>query len=106
MRDEQGNFLGAANGGEQWSGYLPATGDYYFDVQAPLENPGDHVRNRLTRECDAHGRPDSSERMQRLEVKATVFADRFVPWLPAHISKARNGLEGLWGGISQMLRLL
>lgn len=36
-----------------------------------------------------------SERMQRTEVKATVFADRFVPWLPAHISKARDGLEGL-----------
>jgi hypothetical protein len=42
VRDEQGNFLGAANGGEQWSGYLPATGDYYLEVQAPLENPGDH----------------------------------------------------------------
>ena len=42
VRDERGNFLGAANGGEQWSGYLPATGDYYLDVQAPLENPGDH----------------------------------------------------------------
>ena len=37
----------------------------------------------------------ANERMQRAEVKATVFADRFVPWLPAHISKARNGLEGL-----------
>jgi hypothetical protein len=37
----------------------------------------------------------ASERMQRKEVKVTVFADRFVPWLPAHISKARNGLEGL-----------
>lgn len=37
----------------------------------------------------------ASERMQRKEVKATVFADRFVPWLPAHIAKARAGLEGL-----------
>ncbi len=37
----------------------------------------------------------ASERMQRREVKVTVFADRFVPWLPAHIAKARNGLEGL-----------
>ncbi|HWK48774.1 MAG TPA: hypothetical protein VNR40_02755, partial [Steroidobacter sp.] len=37
----------------------------------------------------------ASERMLRKEVKVTVFADRFVPWLPAHISKARNGLEGL-----------
>lgn len=37
----------------------------------------------------------ASERMQRPEVKVTVFADRFVPWLPAHISKARDGLEGL-----------
>ncbi len=37
----------------------------------------------------------ASERMQRKEVKVTVFADRFVPWLPAHISKARDGLEGL-----------
>jgi hypothetical protein len=37
----------------------------------------------------------ASERLQRKEVKVTVFADRFVPWLPAHIAKARNGLEGL-----------
>ncbi|HEY5757996.1 MAG TPA: hypothetical protein VIU34_19355 [Steroidobacter sp.] len=36
-----------------------------------------------------------SERMQRKDVKLTVFADRFVPWLPAHIAKARDGLEGL-----------
>lgn len=36
-----------------------------------------------------------NERMQRATVKATVFADRFVPWLPAHIAKARDGLEGL-----------
>jgi hypothetical protein len=35
------------------------------------------------------------ERMQKTEVKATVFADRFVPWLPARIAKARSGLEGL-----------
>lgn len=37
----------------------------------------------------------ASERMQRKDVKVTVFADRFVPWLPAHIAKARDGLEGL-----------
>jgi hypothetical protein len=37
----------------------------------------------------------ASERMQRKDVKLTVFADRFVPWLPAHIAKARDGLEGL-----------
>lgn len=37
----------------------------------------------------------ASERMQRKMVKAAVFADRFVPWLPAHIAKARSGLEGL-----------
>ncbi|WP_129781416.1 hypothetical protein [Peristeroidobacter soli] len=37
----------------------------------------------------------ANERMNRKEVKVTVFADRFVPWLPAHISKARDGLEGL-----------
>lgn len=36
-----------------------------------------------------------SERLQRRSVKAAVFADRFVPWLPASISKARDGLEGL-----------
>lgn len=35
------------------------------------------------------------ERLQRTAVKATVFADRFVPWLPANIAKARDGLEGL-----------
>lgn len=37
----------------------------------------------------------TSERLQRRSVKAAVFADRFVPWLPAGISKVRNGLEGL-----------
>lgn len=35
------------------------------------------------------------ERMQPVLVKATIFADRFVPWLPAHVSKAREGLAGL-----------
>jgi hypothetical protein len=37
----------------------------------------------------------ASERLQRGEVKVTVFADRFVPWLPAHIARARDGLEDL-----------
>jgi hypothetical protein len=41
VRDAQGVFLGAANGGQYWSGILPATGDYYLEVQAPQENPGD-----------------------------------------------------------------
>lgn len=35
------------------------------------------------------------ERLQPALVRATIFADRFVPWLPAHISKAREGLEGV-----------
>lgn len=35
------------------------------------------------------------ERLQPALVKATIFADRFVPWLPAHVSKAREGLAGL-----------
>lgn len=35
------------------------------------------------------------ERLQPNRVKATMFADRFVPWLPANIGKARDGLEGL-----------
>jgi len=35
------------------------------------------------------------ERLQPPLVRATIFADRFVPWLPAHISKAREGLEGV-----------
>ena len=35
------------------------------------------------------------ERLQPTLVRATIFADRFVPWLPAHISKAREGLEGV-----------
>ena len=35
------------------------------------------------------------ERLQPAVVRATIFADRFVPWLPAHISKARDGLEGI-----------
>lgn len=37
----------------------------------------------------------ASERMQKGVVQATVFADRFVPWLPASITRAREGLEGL-----------
>jgi hypothetical protein len=37
----------------------------------------------------------ANERLQRTAVKATVFADRFVPWLPANITKARDGLEAL-----------
>jgi hypothetical protein len=37
----------------------------------------------------------SHERLQPALVRATIFADRFVPWLPAHISKARQGLEGV-----------
>jgi hypothetical protein len=37
----------------------------------------------------------ADERMQQKLVKATVFVDRFVPWLPAHIASARDGLEGL-----------
>jgi hypothetical protein len=35
------------------------------------------------------------ERLQPALVRATIFADRFVPWLPAHVSKAREGLEGI-----------
>jgi hypothetical protein len=35
------------------------------------------------------------ERMRPPLVKATIFADRFVPWLPAHITKARKGLAGV-----------
>lgn len=35
------------------------------------------------------------ERLQPAVVRATIFADRFVPWLPARISKAREGLGGV-----------
>jgi hypothetical protein len=42
VHDEQGNFLAAANRGEEWTGYLPSTGDYYLEVQAPRENTGDN----------------------------------------------------------------
>lgn len=35
------------------------------------------------------------ERLQPALVRATIFADRFVPWLPAHISKAKEGLDGV-----------
>lgn len=42
VRDERGNFLGSADNGERWSGYLPATGDYYVEVYAPGENIGDN----------------------------------------------------------------
>jgi hypothetical protein len=41
VRDGQGNFLGTADGGEAWSGNLPYTGDYYLEVQAPPDNPGE-----------------------------------------------------------------
>lgn len=37
----------------------------------------------------------SHERLQPKLVRATIFADRFVPWLPAHVSKAREGLAGV-----------
>lgn len=37
----------------------------------------------------------SHERLQPPLVRATIFADRFVPWLPARISKAREGLAGV-----------
>jgi hypothetical protein len=42
VRDANGNFLGSANTDERWSGYLPATGDYYVEVEARPENVGDH----------------------------------------------------------------
>lgn len=35
------------------------------------------------------------ERLRPPLVRATIFADRFIPWLPAHISKAREGLDGV-----------
>ena len=35
------------------------------------------------------------ERLRPALIRATIFADRFIPWLPAHISKARDGLAGL-----------
>lgn len=37
----------------------------------------------------------SSKRMRQVQVKATVFADQFIPWLPARVAKAREGLVGL-----------
>lgn len=41
VRTELGYILGDADRGESWTGYLPSTGDYYLDVQAPRENAGD-----------------------------------------------------------------
>lgn len=41
ISDAQGTFLGAANQGEMWSGYLSATQDYYLVVQAPADSSGD-----------------------------------------------------------------
>lgn len=35
------------------------------------------------------------EWLQTKPVKVAVFTDRFVPWLPANIAKARDGLEVL-----------
>jgi len=37
----------------------------------------------------------ASDWLQSKPVKVTLFADRFVPWLPANIAKARDGLEAL-----------
>lgn len=37
----------------------------------------------------------ASEGLRSKPVQMALFADRFVPWLPAHIAKARDGLEGL-----------
>lgn len=37
----------------------------------------------------------AGEWLQNRPVKMAVFADRFVPWLPARIAKARDGLEVL-----------
>ena len=38
---EEWVFLGAANINELWSGYLPATQDYYLEVLAPTDGYGD-----------------------------------------------------------------
>jgi hypothetical protein len=40
IRGEQGDFLGSANVGELWTGDLPATQDYYLEVQSPADRPG------------------------------------------------------------------
>jgi hypothetical protein len=37
----------------------------------------------------------TTDRMKPAPVKATVFADQFIPWLPAQVAKARDGLIGL-----------
>lgn len=37
----------------------------------------------------------TTDRMRPAPVKATVFADQFIPWLPAQVTKARTGLESL-----------
>jgi hypothetical protein len=42
IRNQQGAVMGAANAGVNWSGYLPATQDYYLDVQVPAGSPGDN----------------------------------------------------------------
>lgn len=35
------------------------------------------------------------ERMRSAPVRATLFADQFIPWLPARVPKAREGLVGV-----------
>jgi len=37
----------------------------------------------------------TTDRMRPAVIKATVFADQYIPWLPAQVAKARTGLEGL-----------
>lgn len=37
----------------------------------------------------------AEQRMQPRVVKATVFADQFIPWLPARVIQARDGLVRL-----------
>jgi hypothetical protein len=42
VRTQQGTYLGAANAGQSWSGTLPATQDYYLEVQSPADSSGDN----------------------------------------------------------------
>ena len=37
----------------------------------------------------------TTDRMRPAPVKAAVFADQFIPWLPAHVAKAHTGLANL-----------
>lgn len=42
IRTQQSTYLGGADAGQSWSGTLPASQDYYLEVQSPADSSGDN----------------------------------------------------------------